>query len=80
MLRNELPGASERACCSKMGKVLLVTLNLWVTLASLVHGQLSTADKQALLDLHNRLRGEAGGADILQSVSVLSGIVMYVVL
>lgn len=35
-----------------------------------VLGQLKTAEKQALLELHNELRGTAGGANIVQSVSV----------
>lgn len=35
-----------------------------------VFGQLQTAEKQAILDLHNELRGTAGGANIVQSVSI----------
>ena len=49
--------------------VFPVAFYLWVSTLPFIHGQLSTADKQSLLDLHNELRGAAGGANILQSVS-----------
>ena len=49
--------------------IFLVPLCLVVSVLPTVCGQLSTNEKQALLDLHNELRGAAGGADIVQSVS-----------
>ena len=52
------------------GPGVLATLLLWLSLLQTLRGQLDTADKQALLDLHNELRGSVGGANILQSVSV----------
>lgn len=51
------------------GPRVLATLLLWLSLLQTLRGQLDTADKQALLDLHNELRGSVGGANILQSVS-----------
>ena len=60
-----------------MRNTFLVALGLWLALGSYVHAQLKTADKQALLDLHNARRGSVGGANILQSVSgVLSVIII----
>ena len=54
-----------------MGKY--VFLIVWVLLLpAFVCGQLSTAEKQALLELHNELRGSAGGANLVQSVSTFT--------
>lgn len=57
----------------EMGKgTFPVVFGLWlIMLTSPAHGQLSTADKQTLLNLHNRLRGSVGGANMLQSVSII---------
>ena len=49
--------------------IFLAALCLCVSVLPTIHGQLSTNEKQALLDLHNELRGAAGGADVVQSVS-----------
>ena len=49
-----------------------------------VLGQLKTSEKQYLLDLHNELRGTAGGANIVQSVSMyifyVQNVSMYILL
>lgn len=51
--------------------MVLALLFLCLSVLPAIYGQLSTAEKQTLLDLHNKLRGSAGGANIVQSVSTL---------
>lgn len=49
--------------------IFFVSVYLSVSLSPYVHGQLNTVEKQTLLDLHNELRGAAGGGNLLQTVS-----------
>ena len=51
------------------GGIFLAFLYLCLSVFPDTYGQLSTTQKQRLLNVHNELRGSAGGANIVQSVS-----------